>query len=79
MCTYKCTHTYFPQVILFLVFEIAVTFTQSYNSSVHTEVATEPKCQNGTLWLYSVICFLICATGATIYTGESNRPVITAV
>ena len=55
-----------------MVFEIAEIFTLSYNSSAHTEAVTEPKCQNGTLWLYSVICFLICATRATIYTGESN-------
>jgi hypothetical protein len=55
-----------------VAFEIAVTFTLSYNSSVHLEAVTEPKCQNGTLWFYSVICFLICATEAITYTGESN-------
>jgi len=62
-----------------MVFEIAVTFMLSYNSSVHLEAVTEPKCQNGTLCLCSLTCFLTCATGATIYTGESNWPVITAV
>lgn len=50
-----------------MVFEIAVIFMLSYNSSVHLEAVTEQNCQNGTLWLYLVNCFLICATIATTY------------
>ena len=62
-----------------MVFKILVTLMLSYNSSVHLEAITEQKCKNGTLWLYFVKCFLICATGTKIYTEESNWPVITAV